>query len=461
MSRKRLFLFNTAVLSVSSVLLRTAGLWFRSFITGRIGASGMGVYQLIFSIFLLGVTACTSGIGLAMTRLAAEGRGSLGCVRRCLGLALGLSFAAAGALCAGSGFIADRLIGAPAAARPLRILAAGLPFLACGACLKGYFYAHRNTVLPVLGDFWEQGVTVGLSVLLMDFSPLPPLEALMLGSTLGEAACLVYVVPAFLLYTRRNPPPRTGGDLRSVVRIAGPMLAGSFFRNALFSVENILIPVCLRKNGAGGTASLAQYGVMHGMVMPILTFPLAFLSAAASLLVPEIAEARAAGDPGAVRRTAGSAFRWTLRFGFPAAAVFLVFADGLGALFFGSPQAGQILRIMAPIAPLMYLDNVVDNMLKGLDQQVYSMAYNLTDSLMRVALISLAVPRFGLRAYLVILFASEIYNAALSIGRLLKVTALRVDVTEWIVLPAVTGGLLYYALLLLRAPLFQGPVFPG
>ncbi len=450
MSRKRVFLLNTAVLTVSSMLLRTAGIWFRSFITGRIGASGMGIYQLIFSIFLLGVTACTSGIGLAMTRLAAEGRGSMGCVRRCLGLALSLSFGAAAALWAGSGFLAERFIGSPAAARPLCILAAGLPLIACSACLKGYFYAQRNTVLPVLGDFWEQAVTFGLSALLMDRSPLPPLEALMLGSTLGEAASVAYIAPAFLLYTRRHRPPRQGCGLRSVVRIAGPMLAGSFFRNALFSAENILIPVCLRKNGAGGTASLAQYGVMHGMVMPILTFPLSFLSAAASLLIPEIAEAGARGDPGAVRRTAESAFRWTLRLGFPLAAVFLAFSDDLGSVFFGSPQAGEILRFMAPIAPLMYLDNVVDNMLKGLGQQMYSMTYNLTDSLMRVALIALAVPEFGLRAYLVILFASEIYNASLSIGRLLKVTGLNVDIAEWIVLPALTGGFLYYALLLLK-----------
>ncbi len=450
MDKKRVFIFNTVLLTVSSVLLRTSGIWFRSLITGRIGASGMGIYQLIFSIFMLGVTACTSGIGLAMTRLAAEGRGSMGCVLRCLGMALILSLAAAGFLCAGSGYIARKLIGTPAAARPLCILAGGLPLIACSACLKGYFYAQRNTVVPVLGGFLEQAATIGLSVFLMDSMPLDPLDALMLGSTLGEAASAAFLVPAFLFYTRHNPPPEKGGDLKSVLRIAGPMLAGSFFRNALYSAENILIPIGLRKNGAGGTASLAQYGVMHGMVMPILTLPLSFLSAAASLLIPEIAEAGARGDPSSVRRTAGSAFRWTLRFGFPAAAVFLVFSDDFCMLFFGSAQAGQILRIMAPIAPLMYLDNVVDNMLKGLDQQMYSMLYNLTDSLMRVALISIFIPIFGLKAYLVILFVSEIYNASLSIGRLLKVTRIDVDVTEWIVSPAVAGGFLYYALRIFR-----------
>lgn len=112
MTRKRTFFFNTAVLAAGSILLRFCGLWFRSVIAGRIGAGGMGLFQLVFSVFALGVTACTSGFGLAMTRLTAEGKASRLCVRRCLCLALGLSAAALGALTCGSEFIAVSLIAA-------------------------------------------------------------------------------------------------------------------------------------------------------------------------------------------------------------------------------------------------------------------------------------------------------------------------------------------------------------
>lgn len=452
MGKKRRFLVNTFILTAGSVILRFTGLWFRSFINGYIGASGIGMYQLIFSVFMLFVTACTSGIGLAVTRLVAEGRGSKSCILRCLGLALSLSFGATAALGFGADFIASRILGSPAAATSLRLLACGLPFLASCACLKGYFYANRNTAVPVLGEFWEQGVTMGVSILLLERSPMAPLDALMLGSTLGEIASIVYIVPLFLLYTHKNGMPSAGGKslFRVILHIAGPMLAGSFLRSGLFSAENVLIPFGLQKNGAGGTAALAQYGVMQGMVMPVLTFPLSLLSSAASLLIPEIAEATAKRDPAAVRRQAEKAFRLTLLFGFPTAAVFIAFADELGMLLFGSAQAGQILRIMAPLAPLMYLDNVVDNLLKGLDQQMYSLGYNLSDSLMRVFFIWLLIPVFGIRAYIVILFASEIYNASLSIGRLLKVTELEVDIVDWILTPAVLGGLVFYVLMLAK-----------
>lgn len=452
MNKRRKFILNAAVLTAGSVALRFVGLWFRAYITGQIGASGIGLYQLIFSVFTLGITACTSGIGLAVTRLVAEGRGTRHCILNCMGFALALSLAAGGALFFSADFVAVKFIGAPAAARPLQLLAPGLPFIAACACLKGYFFANRNTFVPVLGEFWEQLVTIGLSILLMEHSPLPPLDGLMLSSTLGEVASVFYIALAFLLYTRNHRLSRKkdAGLMHSIIHIAAPMLIGSFLRSTLFSAENILIPVGLKKFGAGGVDALAQYGVMQGMVMPILFFPLSFISSVAMLMIPEIAEASAGGRPNSIRRDAERAFRMTLMFGFLAAAVFIAFAEEMGVLFFRDAQAGCILRVMAPIAPLMYLDNVVDNMLKGLDQQMYSLKYNFSDALMRVALISLLIPVFGIKAYIVILFLSEIYNATLSINRLLKVTELEVDIAGWIIFPAVSGGLLYYVLEILK-----------
>ncbi len=81
---------------------------------------------------------------------------------------------------------------------------------------------------------------------------------------------------------------------------------------------------------------------------------------------------------------------------------------------------------------------------------MFSLKLNLCDSVMRVALIAFLVPQFGIRAYLVILFASEIFNASLSIGRLLKFAKLKADVLGWIIFPAVCGALTFYLLAFLK-----------
>lgn len=449
MGRKRRFLLNTAILTGGDVLLRLCGIWFRSVVAVRIGAGGIGLYQLIFSVFFLGVTACTSGFGLAMTRLAAEGKASLSCVRRCLMLALSLSALAMSALTLSADFLAGRFIRNSLAAQPLRILAFGLPLIACCACLKGWFFAQRNTAVPVLGEFIEEGATVALSLILLDCSYLPPLESLTLASTLGEVAAVLYIIPVFLTHVKTCGFAKVGGSTRQIVHISGPMLAGSFLRSGLSGAENLLIPVCLQKNGADGLAALSQYGVVQGMVMPVLYFPMSLISSGAMLLIPDIAEDTAKGDERAVRRTADAACRFAQFFGLPAAAVFFVFADLIGDMF-GSPQAAQILRVMAPLGPLMYLDNVADNLLKGLDRQMYSLKVNLCDSLLRVGLLVFLLPRFGIRAYLAILLASEIFNGFLSVGKLLLITKLRPNPTRWLLRPLGAAGIVFLTLTGLR-----------
>lgn len=449
--KKRGFYINAAVLAGGSILLRLSGLWFRSYICGRIGAQGMGLYQLIFSVFTLGITACTSGIGLAVTRLTSEGRGSTKCIIKCMEFALALSFISAGVLFFSSGFIAVRFIGNSCAAAPLRILAPGLPFIAACACLKGYFFAIRNTVVPVCGELLEQGAAIGASAALLNTS-LPPLNALMLGSTASEAAAFVYILIMFSIFARKNGLPHDGGSdvMHSILHIAGPMLVGSFLRSSLYSAENLMIPAGLRRHGSDYISAVAQYGVVQGMVMPVVFFPMSFVTSVAALLIPEIAEARAKNRPGVISSYVQKAFRQTLLFGFIVTGALIFFADDIGIFFFDSRQAGTILRIIAPIAPIMYLDNMVDNILKGLDQQVYSLIFNFSDSLMRVALIAVFIPMFGIKAYIAIIFASEIYNASLSIGRLLKVSRVKVKIAEWIVIPALSGALVYFVLCLIR-----------
>lgn len=448
---KRVFYSNAAILTGSAVILRLSGIWFRAYICGAVGASGMGMYQLILSVFVLGITACTSGISFAVTRLVAEGYDTETAVRSCLGAGLTLSLLAAGGLFFGSDWIAARMIGSTAAVLPLRLLLPGLPFIAAGACVRGYFLAIRNTIVPVIGEMLEQAVTIAVGIVCIGATGRP-LESFMLGITLGEVVSFTYITVMYRVFLRRRGGGRgkTGGVFRLILHIAAPVLCGSFLRGLLNSTENILIPQGLKKHGADEDGSLAQYGMMQGMVMPVLFFPSAFLSALSMLLIPEMAEANAAGKKELIQQAASKAFRVTLMFSFLTTSLLIVYANDIGMLFYKNTEMCDALRVMAPILPLMYLDNVVDGMLKGLDQQLYSLKYNFSDSVMRVILIAVTIPVFGIRAYMVILFLSEIYNASFSINRLLKVTTLKVDIIGWILTPAVSAALLYYTLLLLR-----------
>ena len=59
---------------------------------------------------------------------------------------------------------------------------------------------------------------------------------------------------------------------------------------------SFLFPLCLTAAGATSQEAMAEYGVVYGMVMPVMLIPSAFLSSAALVLVPEFSECAARGE---------------------------------------------------------------------------------------------------------------------------------------------------------------------
>jgi stage V sporulation protein B len=83
----------------------------------------------------------------------------------------------------------------------------------------------------------------------------------------------------------------------------------------------------------------------------------------------------------------------------------------------------------------MYLDTAVDNMLKGLDEQLSVMRYNVIDALFSLAAVWLLLPVLGIKGYILIICGSEVFNFSLSLWRLVKVTQFRLDLFERVVRP--------------------------
>ena len=70
--KKTIFIKNAIILTFTSLLLRFAGIIFKIFIAKEIGSEGIGLYQIIFSFYILISTFASTGISTAVTRLVSE-----------------------------------------------------------------------------------------------------------------------------------------------------------------------------------------------------------------------------------------------------------------------------------------------------------------------------------------------------------------------------------------------------
>ncbi len=425
------------ILTLIALFMRSTNLIYRSYLSGEIGALGMGLYQLIFSVFILAITLSTSGISLAVTRLvssliAKNERAKIrSTVFKCLAFCLMLSLVISSLFFFCADYIAVTFLKNINAAPSLRILGIGLPFMSLCTCVKGYFLAVDEGISCAIAELCEHVVTIGGAFVIFTLFPFENIETAcmyaMIASTIGEICSFIIDMISMKFSLKRHTSKKkekSNGVVKSLARIALPCTFSSAARSLLSTAENLLIPINLQKNGFTYAGAISEYGKLQGMALPILYFPSAFIWPFASLLIPKICKEREMKHKKAVAHITEKAVGTAVSFAIITSGVFFVFADLLAEVFYSNSEVSFYIRILAPLIPLMYLDIVVDCLLKGLDQQLNSMKYNIIDSCLRVGLIVAFMSVFGMNSYIVILFASMIFNASLSFGKVIKVTSM-------------------------------------
>ena len=424
--------YGALLLTGANLVLRLAGMSFQVYLSGRIGAAGVGLLQLVLSVRMLAFTLGSAGARTCSLYLSAEARGRWRSVRPalsgCMGYCALFSLAAAAGLWVLAPRIAGGWIGDAAGEPALRAFALFLPVGCLNGVMTGLFTAAGRLRTLVAVEFLEQGCAIAATFALLTGWAGDDSARACLSVALGSSAASAASLGALWLLRREGPAPGRGDrpPWRRVVRLALPVGLADDLRAGLSTVENLIIPRRLALF-AGTVNAMADYGVLHGMVFPVLMFPTAILASLADLLVAEFS--RCARRPGRVRvrYLARQGLRVSWLFGLCAGGILFASARPLGELLYHSAAAGACLRLYAPLVPMLYLDIVVDAMCKGLGQQSANARYNLLTNLMDVALLWLLLPRFGMGGYYFSFAASHLVNFGLSLRRLGRSAGLRLS----------------------------------
>lgn len=443
--RLKKFLINGAFLTVASLITQVLGMIFRAYMSSRIGAEALGLYQLIITVYAFAVTVSVSGITLLVTRAVTEAVAlkNDGCIKyivsKCMSIALATSIITGILLFLLSGFISEHILRQKSAEQALKILSASLPFIAVSACIRGYFYAVRQAFKTAIEQLIEQITEFAVFAAVIGISAPSEIgsacSAAALGAVASEAVTALYSFVLYRLDVKRYKQFCGTYKIKNkFFSIALPVTLSSCLRSGLSIIEHSTIPASLERYGHSKQNALHNYGLVMGMVMPLLSFPAIVIFSFASLIIPEISDVYAKTDKKQIQYITSRAIKTVLIFSIPVACIFFFFGKELAMLVYHNESVGIYLRIFAFTAPLMYLDKIVDGILKGLNEQLHYLAYNIMDSLIRVVLVIILVPRFGVAGIIITMCVSSIFNTGLSLLRLIKVTEIKIKVL-WIIAP--------------------------
>lgn len=447
--KKTVFIKNAAILTTSSLILRFAGIIFKVWLAAKIGAEGIGLYQLVFSVYMFAATFATSGICTAVTRMTSEElvvgnkAGIKKIMRRCIQLSLVIAAVTIAILFLGADFIAANILHDSRATLSLKILAFSLPFMGVCSCIKGYFMACRRAAPSSFSQLLEQVVRIVIVMFIISRYNNLKLEyacaTVFLGDAFAEGASCFYVYIRYRIDFKKlkitTPITRKPYKiLPTILHIALPITSGRYLNSLLRMIENILVPVCLTSSPLGGNG-ISLFGMIKGMALPILFFPSTLLNALSTLLLPEMSEAAVRGRRAVVQSISYRIIKITSLISIIFSALFLVGGMQFGRLIYDSSDVGFLLCTLSPIVPFMYLDAICDGILKGLDQQKFTFRTSVSDSAIRIVFILLFLKRWGIYAFLGIMYFSNFLTAILNVSRLVKVSALKLNFIHIFFLP--------------------------
>ena len=430
MALRKKLIYNTALLTGSSLLMNCIGMAFQIWLVGRIGTTGIGLYQLVCAVTSLCATVAISGIRFACTRLVSEelglenSAGIRGAMRRCTAYGLFFGLASAAILWLLAEPIGFLWVGDARTVLSLQISAFSMPCIALCSAFSGYFTAVGRVWKPTLVHLAEQLAGIALVALFLEMSPEGDIEKSCAAVTSGRlAADVLSLLLMAVVYAadRRSYYSGDEGGLRltgRMLKIALPLAVSAYARSALSTLQHLLVPRGLKAAGYSADGALSGYGVIQGMVLPAILFPSCIMAAIAELIIPELTEAQVRQDEEGIKQTVASLFRMSLLFSSAVALFLFLFADMLGYVIYNSGEAGYYIRLLSPLVPIMYTDMTVDGCLKGLGQQVWSMGINILDALIGLLLVWWLLPRYALSAYIGIIYFGEVFNFILSVFRL-------------------------------------------
>ncbi len=448
---------STALLTLSGIAAKTIDFVFRAYYSKQLGSEGLGVFSLCFAVHGIMLNIATGGIGVAVSKIVSEklAKKEYGQVKATMNVAmtavLALSIIVISFTYLFSGRIAEAFLKEPRCRTGIICIAPSVLFMGISYCIKGYFYASRRVLPPASSEFLEQGVKIiSITYLLEKMLPLgieKGCEAVFWGISLGELSSCFYLLCFYTANQKRKKHSvkgKWGKAAISVARLALPIMVTSMATSFLRMHEEVLIVDSLQRSGLSQRQALSTYGGIHGMVMPLVVFPLTLLSSCFTMLVPEISRAYTRQSAARLKTLVSKIYRFCTFFGFLVMCIMVTFASELSELVYNAPQIAEHLRIIALLCPLMFVDSVSCGILNGMGKQTALLEFSFIDSLSRILLIMTVIPKYGTAALVFVIIASNMLTPYLTMKKVLRETSIHFQWSGWFLKHMASALLTYF-----------------
>ncbi len=416
---------NTSIVTGLSVAERGLGFLYRIVLSRYIGAEGLGLYQVAHSILFLLMTLCTGGIPVTLSRMLAQNKAEKNerGEKSVLTAGLTLSIFLALPLSILFGLFGGKmsfLFSDPRSFEIFKILLVGLCFSCIYAVIRGYFWGNKQFLTASLLEMSEEIIMVLVGVILLRgvTSPLDGGKKAAYAMMSANIFSCVFAVICLFGSGARLQNPKSA--LKPLFSGAMPVTAVRASGSLVSSAVAVILPAMLVRAGIGEGEALSLFGVVTGMVMPVLMIPSTLIGSLALVLVPELSADYHSRNEERLKTNVLRGLKFSLLISCALIPLFFVLGEDLGKLAFASAKAGKIIAnscfILLPMSLTMISTSMLNSI--GFERQTFTFFFLGAAALLLCILLLPAV--CGVYAYILGLGASYLTTAVCNLIFLAK-----------------------------------------
>ncbi|MBQ6846350.1 MAG: oligosaccharide flippase family protein [Oscillospiraceae bacterium] len=451
-SKKSVFR-SLAAIAVSNTLLQLMGFLYRIFLSRVAGAEGLGVYHLIMPLNSVLMSVTVTGLTVAVSRLSAAraGVGDFRGAKSVVSLSQKI-FAATVIFLAvlfyiNSDIVSVKILGDDRTAKSLPLLFVCLFLTGIENIYKNYFYGVNRVTPQITSELSEQVVrALSVAALLFYFGTADAGNSaalIVFGMVISELSSFI-ILTVFYKCERRglHKPEKKKPTLSEILSVAIPVSGAATVNNLLSSLNSLLIPRLLIASGMSAVVATESFGVMFGMTMPLLSFPIAFIASLTSVMVPKISEDVGAGRHSLMRRKAIKTIHATSLLAMPCMAILIPLGGELAPLLFGHSGAGEHIFLLALATLLSYYEMSLVAIMNGLGLQKRAAVFIVIGGIVQIlGTLTVSNPNIRMQGFVVGYLASGAVQVLLTFASLVRYLKIRPRYVNWFVLPALAATL--------------------
>lgn len=447
------FIYGAIILLITNFFNRVVGFVYQILMIRLIGPEGVGLFNMVYPIYVLVLVAATAGIPVAIAKMVAEevAKNNLAGAYRVFRISFlyifTLSIFFTVVLLVGAPLLKKYVFPNPKVYYCFLSLIPGIIIVSLCSSFRGFFQGLQQMVPTAVTQVTEQLIRVvaGLSIayFLLPQGVEYAAIGISLGVILGEFTGFLLML---IIYFSSRPQVQQpynplksfiGQETARIFSLAVPVTLTRLVATGFMSVDAILIPRRLYAAGLSLSEATAAYGELIGIAMSLVLTPGIITFALATALVPAVSDAIAIKNYSLVRSRVSESLRLTMLAGMPATLLLLIIPEQICDLFFGYPRAGTIMRALALGGPFLYFSQTATAILQGLGKAEKPLKNLLIGSVVKVVGVYYltVIPTLGIVGAAYALSFSYAVSALLNYRDLRILTGVKLQLAEWLIKP--------------------------